>query len=255
MSCAKGAVHTLPEKKGINEKTAIRVVNAYLKGEVYTGRKKLDFKRVHHYLMDLAPCAEEPDIPKPDLPGNTEVGRVVWADDPADQTAEAAGASSDEDPYAQFSELFVKSPDDDAFTTMLKTMACKFAGRELEDPDEEENAEDYDAFEDEVDPEELRDEASVFHAFQKRMRDPRYAAVIEELAKRAAAGPANKQKSAEDDDGWDEEDVSLIPPGEYESFLASQGMTTKSAQPRHVHNTKRKGLSRKKDKNRRKKKK
>lgn len=60
-TCAKGAVHMLPGKKGINEKNAVRVVNAYLKGEVYTGRKKLDFKRIHHYLMDLAPYAEEPD--------------------------------------------------------------------------------------------------------------------------------------------------------------------------------------------------
>ena len=213
---------------------------------------------------------EDSDIPKPNVQWDTQEGSVAYMDDPADLTKVYedadeeedddldAGTSPHEDPYAQFSELFVKSPDDDAFTTMLKTMACKFAGRELEDPEDpedEEDADDYDAFEDEVTPEELRDEASVFHAFQKRMRDPRYAAVIEELAKRAAAGPPDKQKSAEDDDDWDEEDVSLIPPGEYESFLASQGEKAKPAQPRHVHNTKRKGLSRKKDKNKRKKKK
>ncbi len=209
---------------------------------------------------------EDMDIPKPNVQWDGDEGTVAFVDDPADMARayeEAdqaedgdwdADVSPDEDPYAQFSELFTKSPDDDAFTTMLKTMACMFAGRELEDPEDEDDEEDYDAFEDDSDLDDFHDEASTFRTFQKHMEDPQFAAVMKEVAKRAAAGPPDKQQPADEDD-WDDDDVTLIPPDAYGAFLDNKVSFGQAPGTRHVHNTKRKGLSRKKDKNKRKKKK
>ena len=111
-----------------------------------------------------------------------------------------------------------------------------------------EEADEYEE-DDDSDLDDLYDEASLFDAFQKRMEDPRFAAVMKEVARRAAAGPGG------DMGDWDDEDIDLVPPGEYGSYMAGRGGETKPGQARHVHNTKRKGLSRKKDKNKRKKKK